>query len=62
MEKNLYSKSSAALDISYVQMMKFIEVGGKAIRTAIMSDTHPPKIKSFYAKRDEAFKYVKKME
>ena len=57
---HLFNKSGGSLDVSHVQMEKYLEVGRHALRAAMNAAAHPPKTTRFHAREEPMFqKYMK---
>ncbi|QDT15015.1 DUF1592 domain-containing protein [Alienimonas californiensis] len=55
---HLFSKSGEALDVSHVQMEKYLEVGRRALRTATDAAAHPPQTRRYYARQETGMRYI----
>lgn len=49
---NLFNKLGDQLDISHVQMLKYLEVSEDALRMILQTVAHPPKVERFYAREE----------
>ncbi len=49
---HLYNKIGERLDVSHVQMAKYLEVAEYALRTAVNTAAHPTEIRKFYAREE----------
>jgi hypothetical protein len=49
---HLFNKSPESLDVSHVQMSKYLEIGDRALRAAANMAAHPRKTQRFYAREE----------
>jgi len=54
-----FSKSSVCLDVSHVQMEKYLDVGREALRKAVDAAAYPSEVNKYYARREKGMSYIK---
>jgi hypothetical protein len=57
---HLFSKSGKSLDVSHVQMRKYLDVGKQSIEKAVNAAAYPSQTLRYYARDESGMKFVNK--